>query len=202
MSTGPKDGIYLDAALAVIGQQIDERIDALSRRRRVRARVGIAALSIAALASVSAAAYAFSTVAAQSSAVAMSPSPTVAGEVRCIDGVDAAAAAYFTASYRVGEKERVDDVALCVRAHDAIAAAPLQYEQLTPAQAVAAAVTLIGTDTVAVDRASFGTAVAAGAWHGICQDGEARIVLSSGVQLSPTEWSARCASAGFAGASR
>ncbi len=34
MSAQPKDGIYLDATLGVIGERIDERIDEIGRRRR------------------------------------------------------------------------------------------------------------------------------------------------------------------------
>ena len=40
MNRAPKDGVYLDATLAVIGQQVEERIDERTRRRLRRNRIG------------------------------------------------------------------------------------------------------------------------------------------------------------------
>jgi hypothetical protein len=116
VNTGrPAQGVYLDAKLAVIAQQVDERIDGLQGRRRRGVRLGVAALAVLAVGGT----------AATAAALSYSPPATVVVEVpiaveslHCIEGVDASAAAYFTVRYVLGadEPDPVDPVAACTAA--------------------------------------------------------------------------------------
>ncbi len=120
MSERPKEGIYLDATLAVIGEQLDARIDELTRRRRTRSRFGVAALAVVALASGSVAAVAITT--AGPDAAPAAAAHTEVADLHCIDGLDPARAAYFTVRYRVAPEMVVEDAATCAAAREAIAA--------------------------------------------------------------------------------
>ena len=44
--TGPKAGIHLDAAMAVVEQEVNERIDRIQDRRRRLSRVVVGALLV------------------------------------------------------------------------------------------------------------------------------------------------------------
>jgi hypothetical protein len=158
---GPAEGVYLDAKLAVIAQQVDERIDGLQGRRRRGVRLGVAALAVLAVGGT----------AATAAALSYSPPATVVVEVpiaveslHCIEGVDAAAAAYFTVRYALGpdEADPVDPVAACT------AARSVEVDSdATPAQLLAMASLLLadaspaGTDDLAVRHATFGRVDAA-----------------------------------------
>lgn len=128
-SDRPKEGIYLDAALAVVGEQLDERIDELSRRRRLRTRVGVAALAVFAVASGGVAAVALSGLApAPASPAALSAEH----EVRCVEGADSDDA-YFTVRYRTAEGEAdADAVRLCAQARSAIAGGFEEFRAASP----------------------------------------------------------------------
>lgn len=94
MSGGPAEGRELEARLASIGQQVEERIDGLQGRRRRAVRIGVAALTAVALGGT----------AATAAALSYAPPATVVVEVpvtieslRCVDGESA----YFTARYSI-----------------------------------------------------------------------------------------------------
>jgi len=112
MSDRPKEGLYLDAALAVVGEQIEERIDQASRRRRARQRWGVATLALATMVSGSVAAVALSGVVTDA-ATAPPSALTVSAEVRCVDGFDLDRPAYFTAHYRTTDPAEVDLGRVC-----------------------------------------------------------------------------------------
>lgn len=158
--TGPKEGIYLDAALAVIGEQLEERIDELSRRRRTRKRLGVAALSVFALASGSVAAVALSSAVGpeeQVAVTAMAPEHTV----QCIEGDSARQDAYFTVRYRVEQGVTVDAGELCARAWTALASDADEVREATPEELMRVAAGYVSgeaTDAAAtvVSDASFG----------------------------------------------
>jgi hypothetical protein len=112
----PAEGAYLDAKLAVIAQKVDERIDEIQGRRRRRLRAIVAMLAVLAVGGT----------AATAAALSYSPPSTIVVEVpvaverlRCIEGTDATAAAYFTVRYAVpaSEADRVDPVSVCRGAH-------------------------------------------------------------------------------------
>ncbi|MEZ3159343.1 hypothetical protein AB1K54_02220 [Microbacterium sp. BWT-B31] len=163
----PKEGIYLDAALAVVGEQLDERIDELSRRRRMGARAGIAALSVLAVASGSVAA-----------AVALSAAPATPAQqaaltaehvLRCVEDDGTGRDAYFTLRYRTGVGDAsADEVRVCASAWSAlerdqamlVAATPDRLVQI--AEGFVAAALVVDDESgnpapqVAVTDASFG----------------------------------------------
>lgn len=159
----PKEGVYLAATLAVMGEQLDERIDELARRRRLRARVGVTALAVCAVASGGVAAVALSAAAPELPAPA---ALTAEHELRCVDGDAVGDDAYFTVRYRLGEDEPpAEAVRLCALARSAVEARFDEFGSATPAQLieiaedlVAQALTRTGTDAVpavAVDDAAF-----------------------------------------------
>lgn len=158
MSDQPKQGVYLDAALAVIGEQVDERIDQLSRRRRARNRIGVAALAVVTVASGSVAAVAVGSAVGgreQGDAAA----PTVAHEVRCIEGARADGEAYFTVRYRVVESELPDLVRVCADAWAAIQSDTATLLAATPDELVARAEGMLadaGGGSPAASEAAFG----------------------------------------------
>ena len=109
MRTGPAEGRHLEAKLAIIGQQVEERIDVLQGRRRRTLRIGVAALAALALGGT----------AATAAALSYTPPATVVVEVpvtienlRCVDD---AGVAYFTVRYAVpaSEADPVDREAAC-----------------------------------------------------------------------------------------
>ncbi|MBD3941872.1 hypothetical protein IF188_09215 [Microbacterium sp. NEAU-LLC] len=156
MNDRPREGIYLDATLAVIGEQVDERIDELTRRRGRRVRIGIATLAVATIASGAATAVALTSRAGEQEPAASAPL-TVTREVHCVDRPDPGVAAYFTARYRTGDDVSVDDAALCASARSAIAADDGAIAQDSPAELVARALELVRS-AATVDAAAPGTA--------------------------------------------
>lgn len=201
--TGPKEGIYLDAALAVIGEQLEERIDELSRRRRTRRRFGIAALSVFALASGSVAAVALSTArdAEQPVAVVMSAEHVV----QCVEGESAVRDAYFTIRYRAAEGAGVDQLHLCGQAWSALASDSTVLRAATPEELigiaagyVSAAAPDAGT-AVSVSDAAFGRLTAGGEAPAMipCERGDSTLVLTpSVVPSAPADRVLFCAQAG------
>jgi hypothetical protein len=127
----PAEGRYLDAKLAIIAQQVDERVDGIQGRRRRGLRAGVALLAAVSLGAT----------AATAAALSYSPPATVVVEVpvtvenlRCVEGDTA----YFTARYTVpaDEPDPVDRDAACATAR--VAAAELDPEA-TPEQLLAIA---------------------------------------------------------------
>lgn len=163
MSVGPKEGIYLDAALAVIGEQVDERIDEISRRRRRRGKVALAVLALATVLSGSAAAYAVTVVAAHARVTEQHAVAIVAGEARCADAGQSDA--FFTAHYRASADSALSESALCAAVRADLVADPRRYEALTPDGALAAAATLLtdaGGVDITVQKATFSPVAAGG----------------------------------------
>lgn len=186
MNDRPKEGIYLDAALGVIGEQIEERIDEMSRRRRLLMRVAVLALSAVTVVSGSYAAAALSGVFGSPDAAPAPAASTVDARVLCIDGGDAADAPFFTVSYRVPAAEDTDEVALCSAARELLASDAADMADSTPETVVAVAAGLFDETTAAapgfvVEGASFAplrlrSGVAA-VTPTICVDARATIVL-------------------------
>lgn len=206
MSDRPRDGIYLDAALGVIGEQIDERIDELSRRRRRRARAGIAALAMAAVASSSVAAFAIT------SAVQLLPQePSTATmstiEVHCVDGEDTLRSAYFAVRFRAAVESTGKPERVCATARNRLAADDGTIAAATPSEVVAIASEIVAAATrsttpaaasIAVDEASFGRlSHAGGPEMTACRTDDLVIVLATprGAPASPAERALLCARA-------
>lgn len=201
--TGPKEGIYLDAALAVIGEQVEERIDELSRRRRTRRRFGIAALSVFALASGSVAAVALSTEreAEQPVAAALSAEHTV----QCVEGESAVRDAYFTVRFRTAGEARVDRLHLCGQAWSALASGSAELRAATPEELIGIAADYVSAAApdagaaVSVSDAAFGRLGAAGEAPVMiaCERADSTLVLSpSVVPSAPADRVLFCAQAG------
>ena len=199
-SNGPKEGIYLDATLAVIGQQLDERIDELSRRRRIRLRAVFAAVSLFAVASGSVAAYAATTV-SHSETQPVRVASAIA-DVRCVDALDGNGPAYFAVHYRADVSPTADPAAICASAGAALAADPSTYRAMSPDAAIAAATTLVadaGAMHATVQRATFGVRPASlGSALAVCAKsggtaGTTNVVLTGPVRAAASVWQQRCA---------
>lgn len=131
--SGPKEGIYLDAALAAVGERVDEQIDRIAARRRRRSRALVASLAATTLlgGAVTAAALTFA------------PEPPAAPvyelhSVRCVEGADDAAGAFYAVRFEIDAalQDRVNPEALCRAAWDRLAAAP-RLVDAGPAQLLA-----------------------------------------------------------------
>lgn len=146
--TGPKEGVYLDAALGAVGERIDERIDRMVAKRRMRTRALVAVLSITTVVggAATAAALTFATAPDQSTA------PPVEREVSCVDGADPDAEAFFTARLLVAETDvaRLDSTALCDAAGAMLAARP-ELADANPAQLLAIAADLARSTAVPLE---------------------------------------------------
>ncbi|MFT4051478.1 MAG: hypothetical protein QM677_04415 [Microbacterium sp.] len=189
MSERPKEGIYLDAALAVIGEQVAERIDEHERRRRRWVRAGVGALALAALAGGSATAIALSATLGDTGSADAASAHTVAAQVRCVEGGDPTATAYFAARYRIAEQAAIDPVASC-RAAAQLIAGDATLAALAPEELVATADELLarvnGADAVTVSSAAFGTLAGPLASElAVCTSGEVSVVLSGTAQDDP-----------------
>ncbi|MFE6736877.1 hypothetical protein [Microbacterium sp. NPDC057650] len=185
MSERPKEGVYLDAALAVIGEHVEERIDELGRRRHRRARAGVAALIAATLLSGSAAAVAI-VQSQRAETAAPVAGESVSRQLSCVEGADAGDPAYFTVSYRIDEESSVDAMAVCAAARATLSSDAARIAQASPAELVAIATNLLKADAgdpLRVERATFGSISAIpAAPENICGDGDATVVL-----VAPTE---------------
>jgi hypothetical protein len=142
MSRGPREGVYLDATLAVIAQQVEERVDRIQHRRRRRLRLGIAALALTTLGAG----------AATAAALTSPPPATVVVEVpvqiarlQCVEGIDPNAAAYFAVRYAVPavSGDTIDALAACLDAHAALES----WEHLSPEETLARAGQLLRSDS-------------------------------------------------------
>lgn len=112
--TGPAEGRHLDAKLAIIGQQVEERIDVLERRRRRGWRIGVGMLGAVALGGTAATAAALSYAPPATVVVEV---PVIVESLRCVDE----GGAFFTArySYPADEPDPVDRDAACATAWEA-----------------------------------------------------------------------------------
>lgn len=137
--TGPKEGIYLDAALGAVGERVDERIDRMVATRRLRTRILVAVLSITTVVGGAA------TAAALTFATAPGEPTTrmVERVVSCVEGEDPDAEAFFAARLLVAETDaaRLDSAALCDAAGAMLAARP-ELADANPAQLLAIAADL------------------------------------------------------------
>ena len=160
MSERPKEGVYLEAALGVIGEQVSERIDEISRRRRRRAKGGVVALAVATVLSGSLAAAAVTGAFESSATGAVQESAAWAAPVqlRCVEGTDAQAPAFFTASYRAHPGVMID-AAACAEARTVIGTDAEALSAATPDELVIAAEGVLrasAPEGVQVVEASFG----------------------------------------------
>jgi len=149
--SGPKHGIYLDAALEAIGQRVEERIDRIAARRRTALRTLIAALTATTLVGGAATAAAL-TVAA--------PAPSGAVErvdhrVACLDGTGPAPVSFFAARYELAAADapRVDAAALCTAAWATLAESP-RIADAAPERLLAAAAELLRGTSAPGDEAA------------------------------------------------
>ncbi|WP_435746475.1 hypothetical protein [Microbacterium sp. PMB16] len=185
MSTRPKEGIYLDAALGVIGEQIEERIDALTRLRRIRVRIAVVALSLLTVASGSLAAVALTTGLQPEAAPSVKTAAVSTAQIRCVEGTDASARPFFTAVYRIAVDVDVDGTVLCTSAQQMLATDAASIDAASPESLVIIAEGLLGevadASGVRVDTASFGTlqqkAAAVDTQAMTCVDGDTTVVL-------------------------
>jgi hypothetical protein len=153
----PAEGAYLDAKLAVIAQQVDERIDGIQGRRRRGLRLGVAALAVLAVGGTAATAAALSYAPPSTIVVEV---PVAVERVRCIEGTDATASAYFTVRYAVpaGDAGSVDSITVCRTAH----ASQDVIDDLTPEELLDRAAEILVADLPAgsavpsVQYATFG----------------------------------------------
>lgn len=201
--TGPKQGIYLDATLAIIGEQVDERVDELSRHRRTRRRLGITALSVAALASSSVAAVALSSAGRNES-----PAPVAKSAehvVECVDGESAHRDAYFTIRFRATEGAGVDQLRLCAQAWSALETQQPRLASATPdelidiAHGFVTAAAMIDSIDVSVSDAAFGRLNSNGSAPPmiVCESDTVTTVLTpTGFPYTPAERAQICAGAG------
>lgn len=202
---GPREGIYLDTALAVIGEQIGERVDGLERHRRRRTRLGIAALSVLTIASSSVAAVAI-TAAGRDADAPAAVVHTVEVDVQCVDGVDPRRPAYFATSLRVSDGTTVDAGAVCATARRELANDPTLHAEsprqlVTRAEAIVEEVAVAGPeagdDVATVDEASFGRLSSAGGpAMTVCEGDGSALVLATPERapaLSLAERAALCA---------
>ena len=202
--SGPKEGIYLDAALAVVEQQVDERIDRIVDRRRRMTRLTIGVLLSTTLAGGALTAAALTYFPQE---VLPAAEPLVAVELHCVEGGDATAPAYFTARFRVTEAgaSRTDPADVCSAARSTLT------ESTELANANPAALLRIATRVVAsaeaepeegaaaaapeVSEASFGALQLTGSIElGVCErasDGRL-VVLTLPRDDAPASWSAQC----------
>ncbi len=198
---GPKEGVYLDAALAVIGEQIAERIDEVERRRRIGARLGAAVLAVSVIASGSVAAVALATRDAEEV-----PTPIAYAEpatVRCLETSDVGDPAYFTVRYRTSAEFGIDSIRLCRTAWQTILAEGESLRAKSPTELADAAADLIAgaadateTPVVAVDEAAFGRVKGAQVLSmAVCSEGRETVVLGGIEALSATERAQACARA-------
>lgn len=180
MNTGrPAEGSYLDAKLAVIAQQIDERIDGIQGRRRRRVRFGVAALAVLAVGGTAATAAALSY---SPPATVVVEVPTVVESLHCIEGVDASAPAYFTVRYSLeaDEPDPVDAVEACTAARSVDIDSDATPEQLLRVAAqLLADSSSVGGEEPTVRHATFGSIDAAQAATGstICGEHSATTVF-------------------------
>ncbi|MGM7699649.1 hypothetical protein [Microbacterium sp. A84] len=163
MSERPKEGIYLDAALGVIGEQVAERIDEIDRRRRRRTRVGVSVLAAVTVLSGSLAAAAMTGAfeSPESEADRGPGSMSEPAHLRCVEDADAGPTAFFTANYRLAAGATLDVAMVCEQARTMIAADDEILADSSPEELVAFAermlLTRLDDDAVRVSEASFGT---------------------------------------------
>ena len=161
---GPREGIYLDAALAIVEQQVNERIDVLAQRHRTTSRALIVGLLVTTLGGG----------VATAAALTISPEPPAAPtmmesslELHCVDGPSTTAPALFTArfSLRTAAGSSIALAAICAAARSAVVAdAAPSLQDASPDDLLAVATDIIATSTaqksiqwVDVAEASFGS---------------------------------------------
>ena len=202
--SGPKAGTHLDAAMAVVEQEVNERIDRIQDRRRRLSRAVVGVLLVGTITGGAATAAALT---------ALSPEPApvaepLAVELHCVDGADASAAAYFTVRYRVpvDDASAIDEVGVCSAARNALSDS-LEISESEPAELLEVAVLIVQaavpdgrTPEVTVEEASFGPPVtlSVGAVaHGSCErESDGRIVVlalpTEVAPHTPAGWASRC----------
>ncbi|PRY68132.1 hypothetical protein B0I08_105297 [Glaciihabitans tibetensis] len=117
---GPREGIYLDSALAIVEQQVNERIDAVTHRRRTASRALIVGLLVTTLGGGVATAAALTITPAPAAPSMMVESSL---ELHCVDGPATIVPAVFTARLSVRAKagSELDLAAVCAGARVAVA---------------------------------------------------------------------------------
>lgn len=202
--SGPKTGIHLDAAMAVIEQEVNERIDRIQDRRRRLSRAVVGVLLVGTVAGGAATAAALTGAPPQTPPVVAAP---LVVELHCVEGADPRASAYFTLRYRVAEEDAPAIVAsgVCAAARAALSDS-IEVAEADPAELLAIASLIVDTAIPAgvdvdytVDEASFGPTVppAISVAYGICErESDGRIaVLSLPAESAPDTaagWASRC----------
>ncbi|AYF96872.1 hypothetical protein [Protaetiibacter intestinalis] len=130
---GPKEGVYLDAALSAVAERVEERIDRLVDRRRHRTRALVATLAGTTLLGGGV------TAAALTIGAGDPPPPSYHLEsVRCVEGADDTGASYFAVRFELldDDRGRIRAEELCRAARDRLAASP-ELASATPARLLA-----------------------------------------------------------------
>lgn len=145
---GPRDGIYLDAALAVAAQEVEERIDRIEARRRRRARLGVAVLSLSTLAGGSIAAAALVTAPPATVVIEV---PIELRDLQCVEGADPTAAAYLTLRYAIpaGAPDPLDAAEVCRSARALLIGDPAAVLSNAPEELLRRATELLAAGLVA-----------------------------------------------------
>lgn len=138
-SDSPKDGVYLDAALERVRQEVSERIDRVDRRRsqlRIAATIALTGVALVGGAGIATAL----------TALPSAPGPVERASVAvgCDGQRTDAAAGFFTVTFTLPEPDaaRVDAEALCALAGERLADDPGVTDR-SPAELLALAAVLI-----------------------------------------------------------
>lgn len=206
--TGPKIGTHLDAALAVVEQEVNERIDRIQDRRRRISRFVVGTLLVGTVAGGAAAAAALTAAPPDTTPVVVAP---LVVELHCVDGVDASASAYFTVRYAVApdDETAITPGGVCSEARAALKdSIDLAESEPTELLEVASLIVDAAVDAVdaegaefTVDEASFGvTSLSAtvDVAYGACErESDGRIVVlaipTDSAPQTPAGWASRCA---------
>lgn len=202
--SGPKAGIHLDAAMAVVEQEVNERIDRIQDRRRRLARVVVGALLVGTVAGGAATAAALTAAPPETTSVVAEP---LVVELHCVDGADARASAYFTVRYQIAEEDApaVAATGVCAAARAALGDS-IELAEAEPTELLDIASLIVDAAIPAgpevdytVDEASFGPVAlpATEVAYGVCEresDGRIAVISLPAVSApeTPAGWASRC----------
>jgi hypothetical protein len=202
--SGPKAGVYLDAAMAVVEQEVNERIDRIQDRRRRLSRMVVGALLVGTVAGGAATAAALTAAPPKTTSAV---SERVVVELHCIDGADAGGTAYFTVRYRVAapDASSIAATGVCSAAHAALTDS-IELARAEPAELLEIASLIVGAAAASgqevdytVDEASFGSAAlpATAVSYGACErESDGRIAVLTlpvdSAPQTPAGWASRC----------
>ena len=200
--TGPKVGTHLDAAMAVVEQEVNERIDRIQDRRRRISRFVVGTLLVGTVAGGAAAAAALTSAPPDCTPVVVAP---LVFELHCVEGVDASASAYFTVRYQVAPDDSVaiSQSGVCSAARAALSDS-IELAGSEPAELLEVAALIIDAAAdgaeFTVDEASFGVialSASADVAYGVCErESDGRVVVlalpTATAPGTPAGWASRC----------